>query len=174
MKLLLSAVFVFNGFFVLTGIESLEARASITVKNLPESKLAYTYYGKKNPTTLPEDTFTPQSLASFPKKQEYLGQKNYLQVSLPILLSQRRTEEVILPNEIIVSFDEEIPKSRQKSILQRHNLQIIRELRFSTNRYLVKPSSVSGRAILNIANQLDRVNGVKSASPNFYRKFKAH
>lgn len=174
MKLLLSAVLVFNGFFVLTGIKSLEARASITVKNRTKSKLVYTSYNKKNPIALRENIFTPRILLSFPKKQKDLGLKNYTQAISPILLSQQQTEEVILPDEIIVSFDEEVPKSRQRSILQKHNLKVIRKLRFSTNHYLVKPTSVSRTGILDITYQLDRVNGVRSAGPNFYRKFKTH
>ncbi|MEO1375580.1 MAG: S8 family serine peptidase [Cyanobacteria bacterium J06635_10] len=96
-----------------------------------------------------------------------LNQKAYVDSTLPVLSRREYTEEVILPNEILVSFDEQLLLSQKQIILQQHNLEIIRPLRFSTNRYVVKSKTASGTSILKVANQLHQAQGVKSATPNF-------
>ncbi len=96
-----------------------------------------------------------------------LSQKAYVDATLPVVYRREYAEEIILPNEIIVSFDEQLSQLQKQLILQQHNLEIIRPLRFSTNRYVVKSKTVSGTGILTVANQLYRAKGVKSATPNF-------
>lgn len=96
-----------------------------------------------------------------------LNQKAYVDGTLPVLSRREYTEEIILPNEILVSFDEQLSLSQKQVILQQHNLEIIRPLRFSTNRYVVKSKTASGTSILEVANQLYQSKGVKSATPNF-------
>ena len=174
MRLLLYGILVFS-WLELTEIKPLRAQVSTTLQKQAENKVFYTYYNKKVPLILQENIFTAQNFASYSGEQEYLEQKTYTEEPLPVLSSQYKTEdEVILPSEIIVSFDEELPQSRRKSILQKHNLKIIRKLRFSENRYLVKATSISGTSILNIANRLYQVNGVKSATPNFIMHSKSN
>lgn len=174
MKLLLSGIVVFSG-FGLTEIKPVRAQVSTAFQKQAENKVFYTYYNKKIPLILQENTFTAQNFANYSAEREYLEQKTYTEEPLPVLSSQYKTEdEVILPSEIIVSFDEELSQSRKKSILQRYNLKIIRKLRFSKNRYLVKSTSMSGTSVLNIANRLYQVNGVKSATPNFIMHSKSN
>ena len=96
-----------------------------------------------------------------------LSQKAYVDAILPVVSRREHTEEIILPNEIIVSFDEQLSRLQKQVILQQHNLEIVRPLRFSTNRYVVKSKTVLGTGILTVANQLYRAKGVKSATPNF-------
>ncbi|MGD1910597.1 MAG: S8 family serine peptidase [Rivularia sp. (in: cyanobacteria)] len=96
-----------------------------------------------------------------------LNQKAYVDGTLPVLSRREYTEEIILPNEILVSFDEQLSLAKKQVILQQHNLEIIRPLRFSTNRYVVKSKTASGTGILKVANQLHQSKGVKSATPNF-------
>ncbi|MGF1674651.1 MAG: S8 family serine peptidase [Rivularia sp. (in: cyanobacteria)] len=99
--------------------------------------------------------------------QLQVNQKGYVDRTLPVLSRRGHTEQIILPNEIIVSFDEQLSPSQKQSILQQQNLEIIRPLHFSTNHYIVKSKTESGTNILKIANQLDRITGIKSATPNF-------
>ena len=99
-----------------------------------------------------------------------LSQKAYVDTTLPVVSRQRHSEEIILPNEIVVSFDEQLSSREQQIILQRHNLEVIRPLRFSKNRYLVKSKTVSGTDILKVANQLYQAKGIKSATPNFIQQ----
>lgn len=61
----------------------------------------------------------------------------------------------------------QLPYKQRQAILESNKLKVIRPLRFSQNRYLVQPNSASGTAVLGIANQLNKVTGVKSATPNF-------
>jgi subtilisin family serine protease len=99
--------------------------------------------------------------------QQLLQKQAYVETTLPVLTRQERKEEIILPNEVIVSFDAKISDSQKQAILKQQKLEIIRPLRFNPNRYLVKSQTVSGTAVLNVANQLDKTKGVQSATPNF-------
>lgn len=94
-------------------------------------------------------------------------QQPYVESTLPVLSRSDRSEAIVVPNEIVVSFESELSKSQIQALLKRNNLQVIRPLRFSRNRYLVKSSLASGTAVVGVANQLNNVTGVKSATPNF-------
>ncbi|MBV6626815.1 MAG: S8 family serine peptidase [Rivularia sp. (in: Bacteria)] len=96
-----------------------------------------------------------------------LSQKAYVDKTFPVFSRRKYSEEIILPNEIIVSFEEQISPFEKQVILNRHKLEIIRPLRFSKNRYVVKSTSTSGTDILKVANRIYQVRGVKSATPNF-------
>lgn len=106
---------------------------------------------------------------------ERIRQQPYVENTLPVLnrnatpegSSGQSEEVVVLPNEIVLSFEAGVSNSQRRLLLSRHNLEVIRPLRFSQNRYLVKSKSASGTAVLNVANQLNGVAGVQSATPNF-------
>jgi serine protease len=107
--------------------------------------------------------------------QQQIQKQSYVKETLPILTrkstdtsSEKESEQVIvLPNEIVIGFDRDISESQRQIVLLRHDLEVVRPLRFSKNRYLVRSKSVSGTEILNVANQLAQVTGVQSATPNF-------
>jgi serine protease len=54
-----------------------------------------------------------------------------------------------------------------QGIVRRSNLKVIRPLRFTKNRFLMRSSSAAGTAVLGVANQLNQTAGIKSATPNF-------
>jgi len=105
--------------------------------------------------------------------ERQIKQKNYVETTLPVLsrsrtsLSFPQEEVIVLPNEIIISFEPEISDSQKQAILAEHNLEVIRPVRFTKNRYLVRSQTASGTAVLTVANQLNNVAQVKSATPNF-------
>ncbi|MCJ8280523.1 MAG: S8 family serine peptidase [Rivularia sp. ALOHA_DT_140] len=99
-----------------------------------------------------------------------LNQKTYINATFPVVSRHKHTEEIILPNEIVVSFDEEVSSGQKQVILQQHSLEIIRPLRFSQNRYVVKSKAILGTDILKVANRLNQEKGVKSATPNFIQQ----
>jgi serine protease len=107
--------------------------------------------------------------------QQQIQKQSYVKETLPILTrksgevpKEKESEQVIvLPNEIAIAFDRDMSESQRQMVLLRHNLEVVRPLRFSKNRYLVRSKSVSGTEILNLANQLTQVTGVQSATPNF-------
>ncbi|MBR8835332.1 MAG: S8 family serine peptidase [Stigonema ocellatum SAG 48.90 = DSM 106950] len=99
--------------------------------------------------------------------QERIQQQPYVQTTLPVLSRSQRQEIIVLPNEIIISFDPQLDDRQRQAILQQNNLAIVRPLRFNRDRYLVKSTSAAGTKVLNIANQLNEVKGVTSAAPNF-------
>ena len=98
-------------------------------------------------------------------------QQPYVESTLPVLArkegNQMRDETIVLPNEILVSFDRGLSTSQIQSLLDRDNLEIVRPLRFTQNRYIVKSRTAAGIALLAIANQLHDLPGVQSATPNF-------
>jgi len=112
-------------------------------------------------------TLPPATRGANNQVQQLLLKQAYVETTLPVLTRQNTQEEIVLPNEIIVSFAPQLSDSQKQAILKQQNLEIIRPLRFNPNRYLVKSTTVSGTAVLNVANQLDKTKGVKSASPNF-------
>jgi serine protease len=92
----------------------------------------------------------------------------YVQSTVPVLTRGDRKETILLPNEIILSVDEKLaaPTAFQ-AFLTKNNLEVVRPIRFTKNRYVVRSKTASGTAILNIAKQLKTVSGVKTATPNF-------
>ena len=109
------------------------------------------------------------------KIQKLLRKQTYVETTLPVFtrgkysrqIKDQLKETIILPNEIILNFEARLSQDQKQEILQQYNLEIIRPLRFSPNRYLVKSLSASGTEVLDVANQLYQVDGIKSATPNF-------
>jgi subtilisin family serine protease len=99
--------------------------------------------------------------------EQRVQQRPYVESTLPVLTRSRGNDAIVLPNEVIVSFQPGLTQSQQKAILERNQLEIIRPLRFTQNRYLVRSRSASGTAVLGVANRLNQVTGVQSATPNF-------
>ncbi|NJR52423.1 MAG: S8 family serine peptidase [Leptolyngbyaceae cyanobacterium CSU_1_3] len=104
-----------------------------------------------------------------------IEQRDYVENTLPVLSrqvktngqSEPRNETIVLPNEIVISFEPGLSNSQKQMVLNSNSLEVIRPLRFSQNRYLVRSRTLSGTAILNVANQLNQVSGIQSATPNF-------
>ncbi|HBE21575.1 MAG TPA: peptidase S8 [Cyanobacteria bacterium UBA11149] len=103
-----------------------------------------------------------------------IQEQPFVESTLPVLTRISQSEQlgtteqtVILPNEIVLSLEPGMTNLQRNLLLDRHNLEIVRPLRFSQNRYIVKSKSVSGTAVLNVANQLNGASGVQSATPNF-------
>lgn len=98
-------------------------------------------------------------------------QQPYVESTLPVLArkegNQMRDETIVLPNEILVSFDRGLSKGQIQSLLARDNLEVVRPLRFTQNRYIVKSRTSAGVGLLAIANGLHGLPGVQSATPNF-------
>ena len=99
--------------------------------------------------------------------EQHAQKQPFVQETLPVLTRSDRTETIILPNEILLSFQPGLSEAQKRTILQQNKLDIIRPLRFSRDLVLVKSTVVSGLEVLTVANQLNQVKGVRSASPNF-------
>jgi hypothetical protein len=110
---------------------------------------------------------TPASRDGNNRVERQVQQQPYVQETLPVLTRSDRNETVVLPNQIILSFQPGLSESQQRKILQQNNLEVIRPLRFSRDRYLVRATAVSGIEVLTVANQLNQVRGVRSVSPDF-------
>lgn len=99
--------------------------------------------------------------------QQWINKQGYVDRPLPVVSRKGLQEKIIIPNEIIVSFQENISESQKRDIFSQKKLKVIRQVAFNQNSYVVKPESVSGTGVLQVANQLLKVKGVKSATPNF-------
>ena len=91
----------------------------------------------------------------------------YVQQTLPVLTRRDRDEMIVLPNEIVLSLRPNVDEAGVQALLQRYNLEILRPVPFTQNQYVVRSRTLSGTAILGLANQLNNAPGVRSASPNF-------
>ena len=100
-----------------------------------------------------------------------IQQQEYVQEVLPVLTisdsDSDKARDIILPNEIIVSFDEKLSEAERKALLKEQNLELIRPVRFFPSLYVVKSLTVSGVEVLQVANQLNSVTSIQSAAPNF-------
>lgn len=96
-----------------------------------------------------------------------IRQQPYVQTTLPVLQREEQDEAIVLPNEIILSFRPGLSQAQKQQILQQNNLEVLRPLRFSSDRYLVSATTAVGVQVLEVANRLNQVAGVRSASPNF-------
>ncbi len=103
-----------------------------------------------------------------------IQQQDYVQSTLPVLSrtlgagsEKIAPSQIVLPNEILVSFTSNLAPDQINTILAEQKLEVIRKLRFSNNRYVVKSRNTSGIGILKSANRLSQVTGVQSATPNF-------
>ncbi|MEO1373666.1 MAG: S8 family serine peptidase, partial [Cyanobacteria bacterium J06635_10] len=99
--------------------------------------------------------------------QKKIQSQSYVKAALPVLSRANSQDTIVLPNQIVVSFKPGIADDEKKSILQQNNLEIVRPLRFFPNIYVVKSTTASGTAVLNVANKLNQIKGVNSAAPNF-------
>ncbi|MBD2128528.1 S8 family serine peptidase [Microcoleus sp. ZQ-A2] len=107
--------------------------------------------------------------------QQQIQQQPYVETTLPVLSrtaahspsQHKRPQLIVLPNEILLNFKPGVSESEKQSILAANNLEMIRPLRFSENRYLVRSKTLTGTAVLGVANQLNSQAKVQSATPNF-------
>jgi len=94
-------------------------------------------------------------------------QQSYIQSTLPVLSRPGGQDSIVVTPEIVVSVEPGTTSGQVQSLLRRYDLELIRPLRFSQHRYLVRARYASGTAILSIANQLATIPGIQSATPNF-------
>lgn len=98
-------------------------------------------------------------------------EQDYIQTTLPIFQRQGTAQDsdqaIILHDEMIVSFEPGTTQSEITTLLKRYDAEIVRPLRFTKNRYLVRSRTESGAGLLALIDQLGNVTGVQSASPNF-------
>lgn len=99
------------------------------------------------------------------KKQ--ISRQSYVESTLPVVTRSEQNQTIILPNQVIISFENNLSENEKQAILNKYNLELIRPLRFNKNRYLVKSKSAKGLAVLDAANQVYQEKQVKSATPNF-------
>jgi serine protease len=103
--------------------------------------------------------------------QQRIEAQPYVEMTFPVLkLAASQTDSegaIVLPNEIILSFEPGLSDAERQAILTAHNLEVIRPLRFTPNRYLVRSQTASGLDVLRASNQLNEATRVQSATPNF-------
>lgn len=108
------------------------------------------------------------------KLEAKIQQQDYVRSTLPVLqrtnANSFRGEDLILPNEIIITVAPELSEAERQAIFAEHNIETIRKLRFTQNRYLVRSKLASGIEVLNVAEQLNRTANLESASPNFIQR----
>ncbi|WP_204150746.1 S8 family serine peptidase [Leptolyngbya sp. CCY15150] len=92
----------------------------------------------------------------------------YVETTLPVLQRADQDEQILLPNEIIISFAAQTSEAEQQQMLEAQGLELIRPLRFTENRVLARLKTVDHEtAVLTAAEQLSQTTGVRSATPNF-------
>ena len=107
----------------------------------------------------------------FSQKLKQRLDQAYVQTTLPVFKRKNgeteNTETIILNDEMLITFEPGTAPSKIKQILDRSNAEIVRPLRFTKDRYLVRSRNVSGANLFAIIDQIGSTTGVQSASPNF-------
>jgi serine protease len=93
--------------------------------------------------------------------------KSYIAATLPVLNIPGKSNTLVLPNEVIISFKPDVSAAQQQSILAQNNFKSAKPIPFANGFYVVEPAQAEGLKVLSIANQLSQVAGIRSASPNF-------
>lgn len=102
--------------------------------------------------------------------QQRIEAQPYVETTFPVLERADNGETagaIVLPNEIILSFEPGLSEAERQAVLAANNLEVIRPLRFTQNRYLVRSRIASGLEVLRATNQLNEVAKIRSATPNF-------
>lgn len=106
--------------------------------------------------------------------RQRIQQQSYVSQTLPVLRrraagedAQANQENILLPNEIVLSLEPNISDSRRRQLLAQNQLEVVRPLRFAEDRYLVRSQTATGTHILQVSNRLNTAIGVQSATPNF-------
>jgi len=71
--------------------------------------------------------------------------------------------ELILTDEVLISFETKMPKRRRRNICRRFDVSVVDD---RTNLWNVRARDPDGDAPLHVANALSEVSGVKYAEPN--------
>ena len=107
----------------------------------------------------------------FSQKLKQRLEQSYVQTTLPVFKRKNgeieSTETIILNDEMLITFEPGTAPSKIKQILDRSNAEIVRPLRFTKDRYLVRSRNVSGSNLFAVIDQIGSTTGVQSASPNF-------
>lgn len=91
----------------------------------------------------------------------------YVAATLPVVTRKGSNESIVLTPEVVVSFAPETTQAEAAAIVSEYGLEMVRPLRFSPGRFLMRVTAVTGIEVLEAVNQLDTVSGVQSATPNF-------
>ena len=91
----------------------------------------------------------------------------YIAATLPVLTRAGGSDSIVVTPEIVVSFAPETTEAEAAALVSEYGMEMVRPLRFSPGRYLVRATEASGTAVLAAANQLETVAGIQSATPNF-------
>ena len=101
------------------------------------------------------------------KLKQQMRTKPYITATLPVLRIPGKSNSLVLPNEVIVSFKPGISLAQQQSILAQNNLTSAQPIPFAKGFYTVVPAKAKGLAVLGVSNQLSQVAGIRTSMPNF-------
>ena len=107
----------------------------------------------------------------FSQKLKQRLEQSYVQTTLPVFqrknATTERNETIILNDEMVIAFEPGTSKEKINQILDRQNAEIVRPLRFTEDRYLVRSRNASGAKLFPVIEQLNQISGIRSVSPNF-------
>ena len=101
------------------------------------------------------------------KLKQQVRTKSYITATLPVLRIAGKSNSLVLPNEVIVSFKPGISEAQQQSILAQNNLTSASPIPFAKGFYTVVPAKAKGLEVLGVSNQLSQVAGIRTSMPNF-------
>jgi hypothetical protein len=93
--------------------------------------------------------------------------KGKIESVFPVLLDKESQLLQVLTDEITVQFKPTVRANERKQIEKQYGLTEVRKNEFVPNQFVVKVSGAKGLETLRVANELDAVEAVEFAAPNF-------
>ena len=93
--------------------------------------------------------------------------KGQIESVFPVLLDKESQLLQVLTDEITVQFKPTVRAKARKQIEKQYGLTVVRKNEFVPNKFVVKVPAAKGLETLRVASELDAVEEVEFAAPNF-------
>lgn len=151
------------------GLKTLVSQAR-SAENLPQVQ----------PVGLDYATITATTQSGIEEIKPEVQRYDLTEQILPVLNLSQSGKTLILPNEIIVSFEQTLSESQIQATLNSQNLEILRPIAYSPNYFVVRSTAdavvsslknaeldSAAQQILAASDQIRQAEGVTAVTPNF-------
>ena len=90
-----------------------------------------------------------------------------IEAVFPVLLDKDSQLLQVLTDEITVQFKPTVRAKERQQIEKQYGLTVVRKNEFVPNKFVVRVSGAKGLETLRVANELDALEAVEFAAPNF-------
>lgn len=112
-----------------------------------------------------------QRMAALKQLQQWMDE-GVVKFATPVLCDSESQLHQILTDEIIVRFKSVLPPEQLKEVEDKYGLSVVRQNEFVPNQFVVKVMQSVGLRTLEVASEIDAMDEVEFATPNFISEFR--